>query len=49
MACGLNDPANVYLIRDVSTLTNVFIIGGDRADFYKVNPGASRNRLPDMV
>lgn len=32
------DPANVYLIRDVSTLTNVFIIGGDRADFYKVNP-----------
>ena len=34
----MNDPANVYLIRDVSTLTNVFIIDGDRADFYKVNP-----------
>lgn len=34
----VNDPSNVYLIRDVSTLTNVFIIGGDRADFYKVNP-----------
>ena len=34
----MNDPANVYLIRDVSTLTNVFLIGGDRADFYKVNP-----------
>ena len=34
----MNDTANVYLIRDVSTLTNVFIIGGDRADFYKVNP-----------
>ena len=34
----MNDPANVYLIRDVSTLTNVFIIGGARADFYKVNP-----------
>lgn len=34
----MNGPANVYLIRDVSTLTNVFIIGGDRADFYKVNP-----------
>ena len=34
----MNDPANVYLIRDVSTLTNVFIIGGDRADFYKVSP-----------
>lgn len=34
----MNDPANVYLIRDVSTLTNVFIIGGERADLYKVNP-----------
>ena len=34
----MNDPANVYLIRDVPTLANVFIIGGDRADFYKVNP-----------
>ena len=34
----MNDPANVYLIRDVSTLTNVFIIGGDRVDFYKANP-----------
>ena len=34
----MHDTANVYLIRDVSTLTNVFIIGGDRADFYKVNP-----------
>ena len=34
----MNDPANVYLIRDVSTLTNVFIIGGGGADFYKVNP-----------
>lgn len=31
----MNDPANVYLIRDVSTLTNVFIIGGDRAIFIK--------------
>lgn len=33
----MNDPGNIYLIRDVSTLTNVFIIGGDRADLYKVN------------
>lgn len=33
----MNDPANIYLIRDVATLTNVFIIGGDRADLYKVN------------
>lgn len=34
----MNDPANIYLIRDVATLTNVFIIGGERADYYKVNP-----------
>lgn len=33
----MNDPGNIYLIRDVATLTNVFIIGGDRADLYKVN------------
>ena len=33
----MNDPANIYLIRDVATLTNVFIIGGDPADLYKVN------------
>ena len=26
------DPSNVYMIRDVATVTNVFIIGGDRAD-----------------
>ena len=31
------DPANVYMIRDVATVTNVFIIGGGRADLYKVN------------
>lgn len=31
------DPSNVYLIRDVTSLTNIFIIGGDRADLYKVN------------
>ncbi|MBQ8502003.1 MAG: esterase [Bacteroides sp.] len=33
----INDPANVYMIRDVSSVTNVFIIGGERADLYKVN------------
>jgi len=33
----INDPSNVYLIRDVATITNVFIIGGERADLYKVN------------
>lgn len=32
----MHDPANVYLIRDVATLTNVFIIDGDQADLYKV-------------
>lgn len=31
------DPANVYLIRDVATVFNVFIVGGARADLYKVN------------
>ena len=31
------DPNNVYLIRDVASLTNIFLIGGGRADLYKVN------------
>ncbi len=31
------DPNNVYLNRDVSSLTNIFIIGGDRASLYEVN------------
>lgn len=33
----INDPANVYRIRDVKTVSDVFIIGGERADLYKVN------------
>ena len=33
--CG--DPNNVYMIRDVATVTNVFIVGGGQADLYKVN------------
>ena len=33
----INDPSNVYMIRDVATITNVFIISGERADLYKVN------------
>ena len=33
----INDPSNVYMIRDVASVTNVLIIGGDRADLYKVN------------
>ena len=28
----INDPSNVFQIRDVASVTNVFIIGGDRAD-----------------
>jgi len=35
--CKVTDPSNVYLVRDVATVTNVFIIGGGRADLYKVN------------
>lgn len=31
------DPNNVYLIRDVASIFNVFIIGGGNADLYKVN------------
>lgn len=31
------DPNNVYLIRDVATITNVFIVAGGQADLYKVN------------
>ena len=30
------DPSNVYMIRDVATVTNIFIIGGGRTDLYEV-------------
>lgn len=33
----INDPSNVYLLRDISSLSNIFIIGGERADLYRVN------------
>lgn len=33
----VNDPNNVYRIRDIATVSNVFIIGGEQADLYKVN------------
>ena len=33
----INDPNNVYRIRDIVTVSNVFIIGGEQADLYKVN------------
>ena len=31
------DPNNVYINRDVATVTNIFIIGGGQGDYYKVN------------
>jgi enterochelin esterase family protein len=33
----VTDPNNVYLIRDVASVFNVFLIGGGQADLYKVN------------
>ncbi|MDR2653644.1 MAG: esterase [Prevotellaceae bacterium] len=33
----VTDPSNVYMIRDVASVTSIFIIGGERADLYKVN------------
>lgn len=32
----ITDPSNVHQIRDVSSVTNVFLIDGDRASYYKV-------------
>jgi enterochelin esterase family protein len=31
------DPNNVYMIRDVSSVFNVFIVGGGKGDLYQVN------------
>lgn len=31
------DPNNVYINRDVATVTNIFIIGDGQGDYYKVN------------
>jgi len=31
------DPNNVYIIRDVASVFNVFIVGGGKADLYQVN------------
>lgn len=33
----VTDPQNVYMIRDVSTIMNIFVVDGGRADLYKVN------------
>lgn len=32
----INDPANVYMLRDIATVTNIFLIEGDRASEYAV-------------
>lgn len=32
----INDPSNVYQLRDIASVTNIFIIGGDNADYYRV-------------
>ena len=32
----ITDPSNVFQIRDTNSITNVFIIGGDYADLYRV-------------
>ncbi len=41
-----SDPNNPFLIRDVASVTNVFIVGGQQADLYKVKdiPHGSVNR-----
>ena len=31
------DPNNPFIVRDVASVTNIFIIGGGQADLYKVN------------
>ncbi|MBD5358940.1 MAG: esterase [Bacteroides sp.] len=31
------DPSNVFQIRDIASITNVFLISGDYADYYKIN------------
>lgn len=43
----INDPLNVYMIRDVATITNTFIIPGERGNLYSVNdvPHGTLSRL----
>jgi enterochelin esterase family protein len=33
----VTDPNNAYMIRDIASVTSIFIISGGRADLYKVN------------
>ena len=32
----INDPSNVYQLRDIASITNIFIIPGGNADYYSV-------------
>lgn len=32
----INDPSNVYQLRDIASISNIFLIDGDRASYYKV-------------
>ena len=32
----ITDPSNVFQLRDVASVTNVFLIDGDRASYYKI-------------
>jgi enterochelin esterase family protein len=32
-----NDPNNPFIVRDLASVTNIFIVGGGQADLYKVN------------
>ena len=33
----MTDPSNVFQLRDIASLTNVFLIDGDYADYYRIN------------
>ena len=33
----VNDRLNVYTVRDIANISNIFIVGGERAELYKVN------------
>ncbi len=43
---GMNDPANIYMNRDITTYSNIFIVSdgkGDKGDLYRVNEVAHGN------
>ena len=37
MAPSVTDHLNVYTVRDIANVSNYFLIGGGKADLYKVN------------